>query len=80
MLGYDCAEMHSTRPEEVKLANIAKEYFKRLLGEDLVDAEFFENDKYGRPLVKLYKDQCCINDQMIQSGHGRLYNGGKKEK
>jgi endonuclease YncB( thermonuclease family) len=49
------------------------------LGETLLEGEFFKNDKYGRPLVKLYRDQNCINDQMIQSGHGKPYDGGKKE-
>lgn len=79
MIGYDSAEIHSKQPEQLQKAIEAKEYLEKILGTDLVDIEFLEEDKYGRPLAKLYVNQCCINDQMIQSGLGKPYDGGKKE-
>jgi endonuclease YncB( thermonuclease family) len=78
MIGYDSAEIHSKGSEQLQKAIEAKEYLEKLLGTDLVDIEFLENDKYGRPLAKLYVNQNCINDQMIQSGLGKPYDGGKK--
>jgi endonuclease YncB( thermonuclease family) len=78
MIGYDSAEMHSKGSEQLQKANEAKEYLEKLLGNDLVDVEFLEDDKYGRPLAKLYVNQSCINDQMIQSELGKPYDGGKK--
>ena len=36
-------------------------------------------DKYGRLLVKLYKNNnSLINDIMINEGHGYVYHGGTK--
>ena len=36
-------------------------------------------DKYGRILVKVYKNNVDINQWMIDQGHGYPYYGGKKE-
>ena len=78
MNGYDSAEMHSSQPEQVRMANEAKEKLTELLGNELVEVEFYEDDKYGRPLVKIFVNDCCVNDQMIKSGYGKPYDGGKK--
>jgi endonuclease YncB( thermonuclease family) len=78
MSGYDSAEMRSHQPEQVKIENEAREKLIELLGKDLVEVEFYDNDKYGRPLVKIYMNKCCINDKMIESGYGKPYDGGKK--
>lgn len=80
MLGYDSAEMHSD-PDQSAKAVQAKEHLEQLLGKDtLIEVEFFDYDKYGRPLVKLFVKDCCINDQMVKDGHGKPYFGGTKEK
>lgn len=78
MFGYDSAEMHGDTHD---IAVQAQQHLKQLLSvEPLVDAEFFEFDKYGRPLVKLYVNNQCVNDQMIKSGFGKVYYGQTKEK
>jgi endonuclease YncB( thermonuclease family) len=47
----------------------------------LIIAQFYKFDKYGRPLAKLYtKDHACINQMMIDEGHGYEYHGGNKKK
>jgi|688.fasta_scaffold143430_1 micrococcal nuclease len=79
MLGYDSAEIHSVQPDILKKATDAKVHLETLLGNDLVDVEFLGNDKYGRPLAKIYVNKVCINDQMIKNGYGKPYDGGKKE-
>jgi endonuclease YncB( thermonuclease family) len=78
MFGYDSAEMRSD--QNVK-ATEAKQHLESLIqGQKLLDVEFFDYDKYGRPLVKLFVKDCCINDQMIKVGHGKPYYGQTKEK
>ena len=89
-LGYDTAEMkplrsNLNRDHEIKLAHEAKERFTELLlkhNTQLVEVECYEFDKYGRILVRIWNniDKECINDIMIQEGHGKPYNGGTKEK
>ena len=76
MFGYDSAEMHSDPKAEE-----AKQYLQKLISDQvLFDVEFFDYDKYGRPLVKLYNTQGCINDQIVQKGLGKVYYGQTKEK
>ena len=89
-LGYDTAEMKPplskmNREHEIELAHKAKERFTELLTKhetQLVEVECFEFDKYGRILVRIWNhvDKDCINDIMIQEGHGKPYDGGTKEK
>ena len=41
----------------------------------------FKNDKYGRPLVKVFRrrsDTVSVNDRMLNSGLVNAYDGGKK--
>ena len=46
---------------------------------DIVRLECMDFDKYGRLLVKLYKNNnSLINDIMINEGHGYVYHGGTK--
>ncbi len=79
MAGYDSAEMRSKQAEILKKAISAKEHLTQLLGAGIIDVEFLGEDKYGRPLVKLYTNNSCINDEMIACGLGKPYDGGKKE-
>jgi len=95
MVGYDSPELkpslsYGNREAEIQAAVKAKAHLVQLLDGKEVEVEFHEYDKYGRPLAKLYtstsgwrcfglKDVACVNDQMIQDGHGKKYDGGKKE-
>ena len=80
------------RNYEILAANGAKLYLESLILNKIVDVKFFNYDKYGRPLCEIYinkKNKCfipcttkklCVNQLMIDSGHGYIYNGGKKKK
>ena len=49
---------------------------------DIPAKECFDFDKYGRILVKVYNIDdvsLSINDIMINEGHGKIYDGGKKD-
>jgi endonuclease YncB( thermonuclease family) len=88
-IDYDSPEMkpslsNPNREKEKALALIAKNRFTELLTKHesgLVFVECFEFDKYGRILVRVYNmiDTKSINEIMIEEGHGKIYDGGKKD-
>ena len=88
-IGYDSPEMRPSsqnpnRENEKTLAIAAKTRFTELLkksSDGIIRFECFDFDKYGRLLVKIWNqvDEKCINDIMIEEGHGKTYDGGKKE-
>ena len=81
--GYDSPEMKprlniENRDEIKENAVKAKERLIELTA-DIVRIECMDFDKYGRLLVKLYKNNnSLINDIMINEGHGYVYHGGTK--
>lgn len=81
--GYDSPEMKprlniENRDEIKENAVKAKERLIELTA-DIVRVECMDFDKYGRLLVKLYKNNnILINDIMINEGHGYVYHGGTK--
>lgn len=56
----------------------AKERLSGMLKNELVTINFFKNDLYGRPLVKIFVDGKYINQEMINEGYGKPYGGGHK--
>jgi len=88
-IGYDSPEMkpslsNPNRDKEKALAVIAKNRMTELLTKHesgLVFVECFEFDKYGRILVRVYNmiDTKSINEIMVEEGHGKNYDGGKKD-
>jgi endonuclease YncB( thermonuclease family) len=88
-IGYDSPEMkpslsNPNREKEKALAILAKNRLIELLSKHesgLVFIECFEFDKYGRILVKVYNmiDEKSINEIMVEEGHGKNYDGGKKD-
>ena len=88
-LGYDSPEMkpslsNPNRDKEKALAVNAKNRMTELLTKHesgLVFVECFEFDKYGRILVRVYNmiDTKSINEIMVEEGHGKNYDGGKKD-
>lgn len=54
-------------------AKEARDYLSGLILNKIIKVVFMSNDKYGRPLVKLYANnveykEICINDLMIKKG------------
>ena len=81
--GYDSPEMKprldiQNREQIKENAVKAKERLIELTTY-IVRVECMDFDKYGRLLVKLYKNNnILINDIMITEGHGYVYHGGTK--
>tara|TARA_B100000925_G_scaffold284021_1_gene258517 strand:+ start:2415 stop:2903 length:489 start_codon:yes stop_codon:yes gene_type:complete len=79
------------RESEIIAAKSAKKFLEDLILNKIVNVRFYEFDKYGRPLCEIYtyisdkkclfstKQRVCVNDLMIEKGHGYVYNGGMKK-
>lgn len=85
MYGYDTPEMRpSTKiPKEerdsiIKSAHEAKERLCELILNKFVTLECKQFDKYGRLLGVLNIDDMCVNDKMVEEGHGKPYFGKTK--
>ena len=88
-LGYDSPEMkpslkNPNREKEKELALLAKQRLVQLLSSNasgLVRVVCGDFDKYGRILGTVYNDVDAdsINTIMIREGHGKEYDGGKKD-
>lgn len=83
------------REIHIKQAIEAREHFKNLMSFDasiksgflccssknMIYVKCFKNDKYGRVLVEMFKNECdniSINKMMLDSGLVQEYYGGKK--
>ncbi len=87
--GYDTPEMRPSRKNpnrehEKKLAYAAKNRIIELLEahpSKLIKIECLDFDKYGRILIKAYNNvnEKSINEIMVDEGHGKWYDGGKKD-
>jgi endonuclease YncB( thermonuclease family) len=72
------------REREKILALAAKTRFTELVNKHpdrIVKMDCSDFDKYGRLLVTLWNgvDEKSINEIMLEEGHGKKYDGGKKE-
>ncbi len=67
-----------------KIAAVAaRDALEAKLGRGFVTACFGKNDKYGRPLVRLFVGSGAdfdVNRWMVDKGYAVLYDGGKKVK
>jgi len=71
------------REQHILKAKEARDYLSGLILNKIIKVVFMSNDKYGRPLVKLYTtdtiaDETCLNDLMIKKGFAKEYDGGTK--
>lgn len=71
------------REAHIAKAKEARDYLSELILNKIIKVVFMSNDKYGRPLVKLYlydliSDELCVNDLMIKKGLAKKYDGGTK--
>jgi len=79
-LGFDTPEIRSRDPRERQLARDARDYLKTLIGER-VQLTRISDDKYGGRVdaVVLLMDNRPLSRTMIDAGHARAYDGGKRE-
>lgn len=83
MLGYDSPEMKplktkENREKEIELAKQSRDTLSDWILNKIVDIEFGEFDKYGRPLGTIYIKNINMNQWMIDNGYGIPYDGKQK--
>ncbi len=83
IMGIDTPEMKPSknlpnREDHIKKAHDAKDFLSGLILNKIIDCEFMQNDKYGRPLVKISIGNKDISELMIEKGHAKPYHGGTK--
>lgn len=87
----DTPEIRTCNSLEKEKGLEAKEYLRSLIlggnGTGLVFVKFGKDDKYGRPLITLYRKeedfetygfQASINQMMLNSSHAKPYDGKTK--
>ena len=84
LLGIDTPEIKPSkdlpnRDEHIIKAKEAKEFLSSNILGKVIRVELLYNDKYGRPLAKIYNDNICLNDLMVEKGYAKNYNGGTKD-
>jgi len=87
--GYDTPEMRPSkknpnRLKEKELAYAAKQRMIELVEahpSKLIKIQCLKFDKYGRILIKAWNNvnEKSINEIMVEEGHGKWYDGGKKD-
>ena len=82
--GVDTPESRTTDLKEKTLGLEVKEWLKKKLDGKkniLIKTELPDStEKYGRILGRLYVDDVCLNDRMIDEGYAWEYDGGTKKK
>jgi len=82
--GVDTPESRTTDLKEKTLGLEVKEWLKKKLDGKkniLIKTELPDStEKYGRILGRLYVDDVCLNDRMIDEGYAWTYDGGTKQK
>lgn len=89
LAGIDTPEMKplKTTPNRdavIENAKKAKAYLESHILDKIVWIEFCSEEKYGRLMGVIYLDRQkvqsqSVNKMMIDNGHAKKYNGGKKE-
>lgn len=84
LIGIDTPEIKPmknlpNREEHIKKAKEAKDFLASQILGKVIRVEFLSNDKYGRPLAKIYKNEICLNDLMVEKGYAKKYYGGTKD-
>ena len=67
------------RDEHIRKAKEARDFLSNIILNKIIQVKFYQNDKYGRPLVEIYHDSICLNELMITKGYGKKYSGGTKD-
>lgn len=84
LYGIDTPELKPSkkmenREEHIQKAIEAKNFLSNLILNQIVEIDFLKNDKYGRPLAIIYKNNIDINHHLIEKGYANKYDGKKKK-
>lgn len=77
--GIDTPELKTKNEDEKKLGYEVKDILVEKIKDKIIDVECGEFDKYGRLLIKVFYENECINDWLIDNGYAKKYDGGHKD-
>lgn len=88
LIGVDTPEIKPKKPSkdeniesyenEKKMAKMARDELALMIYKNIVRLEDVSYDKYGRLLAKVYYDDICINEWLIEKRFAVKYDGGTK--
>ena len=79
LYGVDTPEMYGDCPEEKARAIAARDYVEELLeNATTITVTVIDIGKYGRPVALVEVDGEDLSTMIIDSGNGRLYDGGTR--
>ena len=84
LAGINTPESRTRNKEEKVLGLKAKVFLKETLElADVIEFESHDRGKYGRVLATIYTTRndkrTNVNELLVQEGHARYYDGGKRE-
>jgi len=84
LLGIDTPEIKPkkdipNRENHIKKAKAARDFLSDIILNKIIDIQFKNNDKYGRPLAIIYNNNININNLMIEKGFANSYDGKTKD-
>ena len=77
--GVDTPELRTRNVNEKKYGYVVKEKLVEKILHKIVEVECGEFDKYGRLLTKIYIDNECVNQWLIDNDYAFAYDGGTKQ-
>ena len=77
--GVDTPELRTNNAAEKQMGYKVRDALREEIMNQVVILECGNLDKYGRLLVKVYKDGTCINDWLITNKYAFAYDGGTKQ-
>lgn len=79
LTGIDAPEMKGQTEEERAAAHSSQKALEDLILHKTVRLENRRQEKYGRLLTDVYLGDIHINKWLLDNGHAKAYDGGKKE-
>jgi micrococcal nuclease len=76
--GIDTPEIKGKTSTEKDMAQIAKKVLSEMLLYKMIYLKDLKTEKYGRILAKVYYNEICINDWLIENHYAKPYDGGTK--
>ncbi|MEE2974982.1 MAG: thermonuclease family protein [Thermodesulfobacteriota bacterium] len=72
MACIDAPELKGSRANPKK-AKAARDYLRSLTYKKVIQIHRITKDRYGRTIGELFADGLDIQEQMVKSGHARIY-------
>lgn len=79
LTGIDAPEMKGSSEDERAAAQRAQKALEDFILNKTVRLENRRQEKYGRLLADVYLGDIHINQWLLDNGHAKAYDGGKKE-